>query len=749
MNPEKKKRGKSRSVLVTHSISNQKIKKNYYSQNSYSVLEFKLIRICKQRFELQEIKTIRRAFQYAIVFNKQPIKNPNQYTLHHLIDIIGILLNELALGSESVKALLLFHYQQNEYVTDVSESFGEQVAVIVDGLQRISREFHLERNIEHSENYIKLMLSHAGDVRAVLIKLAMRLYDMRNLDTFQGNLQTGIKRKVSKLYAPIAHRLGLYNIKTELEEKLMKYDNPVDYYDIAHKLAERKAERDAFIHQFIAPLKTLLKKRGYTFEIKGRPKSIYSIWRKMKKQDVTMDKVYDLFAIRIILNDRYKSIADEKNACWEVFSLVTDIYKPNSKRLRDWISAPKETGYESLHITVMGPKGKWVEVQIRTQRMDEIAEKGHAAHWKYKESKSGSSDFEQWLGRLRENLEKPFRQSDTMSPAKMELYSKEIFVFTPKGDLRKLKANSTVLDFAFEIHSDLGMQCTGAKVNNSFATLGYKLKNGDVVSIITSKKQKPNRQWLSYVVTSKARAKIKNFLKESEYQNLELGKDQLRRKLEIMGKEFETNTINDIVEHFKFNTHKALYQAIGTGEIDPTKIKEVFDHQPKQEEPEAAKADLFEEKELKTNNSECLVIDKNLDRINYDLAKCCNPLPGDHIFAFVTVNKGTKIHSFDCPNAKDMLSKYPYRVIPAKWKQHNDPKASFLATIEITGNDRKDIFENISKNLADINIRSVNINTNRDYFKGKLKVYVNSTSHLDNLIYRLEFINGIDKAVRV
>ncbi len=748
MSSENKTKRKNSTGIASYSISNQRGITGYYSQCSHTVLEYKLIRICKQRFELQEIKSIRKAFQFAVLFNKQPKAGRNQYTLHHLLDITGILINELALGSESVKSLLLFHYQQNEDANNINKVFGEQVAIIVDGLQRISREFHLERNIEHSENYIKLMLSHAGDVRAVLIKLAMRLYDMRNLDGFPVEMQTGIKRKVSKLYTPIAHRLGLYNIKTELEEKLMKYDNPVEYYDIAHTLAERKAERDAFIQQFIAPLK----KRGYSFEIKGRPKSIYSIWRKMKKQEVTIDKVYDLFAIRIILNGRYKSIAEEKNECWEVFSLITDIYKPNSKRLRDWISAPKETGYESLHITVMGPKGKWVEIQIRTRRMDEIAEKGHAAHWKYKESKSGSNDFEQWLGRLRENLEKPFRQSDTMSPAKIELYSKEIFVFTPKGDLRKLKANATVLDFAFEIHSDLGMQCTGAKVNDAFATLGYKLKNGDVVSIITSKKQKPNRQWLKYVVTSKARSKIKSFLKEAEYKNLELGKDQLRRKLQTLGKEFETNTVNDIVEYFNFNTHKALYQAVGTGEIDPTKIKEVFEQQQQKEEekePEADKTGLFEEKELKTNNKECLIIDKNLEKINYDLAKCCNPLPGDRIFAFVTVNKGTKIHSFNCPNAKDMLSKYPYRVIPAKWKQHNDPKASFIATIEITGNDRKDIFENISKNLADINIRSVNIDTKRDYFKGKLKVYVNSTSHLHDLIYRLEFINGIEKAVRV
>jgi len=589
----------------------------------------------------------------------------------------------------------------NHPLLDIKRLFDVEVADTIAGMVKMSEELNMDKVAKQTESYIKLLLTLGGSIRAILIKLVFRLYDMRHIANIEQQRQERIKKETAMLYAPIAHRLGLYSIKTELEELLMKYNETDMYRFIANKLNETKAKRNQYIRDFIAPIKKTLDEHGIACTVKGRPKSIHSIWRKMKAQNVPFEKVYDLFAIRIILTLDYENIKHEHTECWQVYSLITNFYQPNTNRLRDWISAPKGSGYESLHITVLGTEGRWVEVQIRTQRMDEIAEKGQAAHWKYKESSSGSkNNIDHWLQSIRDQLERPSADGLTTSnEEKAALYS-DIFVFTPDKDLKRVDMGATVLDFAFQIHSQVGASCTGARVNGKFANIGHPLQNGDTVEIITSKQQSPKRSWLNIVTSPRAKAKVRKLLKEAEYKYANIGREEVRHKMEQCDVAFTDENIKKVTLHFEFKTQTDLYHAVGSGELDSIKIKDVF--APPEEEKEESLEELLNNQSHKNTpdkaakKSDFLQIDQQLNQIDFELAKCCNPIPGDEIFAFVTVSKGTKIHKIDCPNALDLQRRHPYRVIKAGW---NSPKKrqKFTGSIAISGIDQKVALKKISK----------------------------------------------------
>jgi len=708
-----------------------------------------LLGFCKPFIKKDEVNKLRKAYEMALDFHRPNWEDTGEDFVYHSIGVAKIALKELNLGVTSVICSLLHNVvdENNIKFEDIRKEFGDDVAIIIEGYVKLS-EIKTEKISVHSDNFRKLYLSLVKDIRMILVKLAHRIHDMRNYDSLEESKREKFLQEVNHIYIPIAHRLGLYNIKTEIEELWMKHSQTVIYQNIVRKLKDSRVKQKVFIQDFINPINRELYKQGFTFEIKGRPKSIHSIWRKMKRQNLEFEEVYDLFAIRIIVDTSKK---DEKSVCWRIYSIVTDIYQPNPKRLRDWISTPKESGYESLHTTVFGPNGKWVEVQVRTRRMDEVAEKGLAAHWKYKEG-AAKKEQDEWMNRIRNVLENPDSSKKNTNYTKVELYSDNIFIFTPEGDLRKLPHGATVLDFAYNIHTSVGDMCSGARVNNRIVPIRHVLRNGDKVEVVTSKNQKPKLDWLNFVITNKAKSKIKRSIKEEKYQEAEIGKEILRRKLRNRKIQFNEAIVDKLIKQYKLESSIDLYYLIAIEKIDLSDIKKANIEAMEESKsiPEEAKKSV-DVKQAGTNDRDFMMIDDGIDNLDYDLAKCCKPISGDAVFGFVTVGKGITIHRINCPNARQMLSKYNYRVIDVKWRKTDENK-TYLTTIQVTGTDEVGILNNITSVISSdfkVNMVSLKVDTEKDgKFDGCFKLSVKDTRHLDGLIHRLLKIKGVKKAIR-
>lgn len=701
----------------------------------------------------EDQKQIRLAFNLVNELNSDLISESGQLSIFHLIDVARICVEEIGLGSSSIIAALLHQTVEKGQLSlkEIEKLFGTQISYIVDGFTKISSLDPKDPKTQ-AENFRQLLLTLSKDTRVILIKLADRLETMRSLGYLSKEQQLKRSWETFHLYAPLAHRLGLYRVKSEMEDLAMKYTNSEEYKSIIKKLKNTTAKRNKFIKEFIAPIEHELKAKGFDFEIKGRPKSTYSIFKKMQKQEVDFEEVYDLFAIRIILNSKPEN---EKSDCWQVYSIITDKYTPNPERLRDWISVPKSNGYESLQTTVVSPEGKWVEVQIRTTRMDEIAEKGLAAHWKYKGIRQ-EQGIDQWMAQVRDILESPEPSpEDFVEQFQMNLYTKEIYVFTPKGDLRKLPVNATVLDFAFDIHSNIGCQCVGAKINNRNVPIKHILQNGDVVEIITSKNQKPKKDWLNIVITSKAKTKIKQELRDDENKEINQGKEILFRRLKNWKIENSDETIRLILKHLKIKNPSELFIRVAQEKIDLTNLKSIIGQSEIKplaiiDEKTAEPDKKTETKPAKTGD-DYLVIDEKLVNLDYKLAKCCNPIYGDNVFGFVTISEGIKIHRTNCPNAPQLHSRWGYRIVKAKWKE-SKIAGSFQTTIKINGFDELGIVNRISEVISKdlkVNMRSISINSSQGLFEGRIQLFVTDNKHLEMLLYKLNKIKGVQKAVRL
>jgi len=710
----------------------------------------RLLRSLKKNVSSRDKAQIRKAFELAAEsHNDMRRKSGEPYVLHP-IEVARIVSEEMGLDSTSIVCALLHDVVEDTEITleEIEMTFNKEVAKIVDGLTKIAGIFDLNSSIQ-AENFRKLLLTLNDDIRVILIKLADRLHNMRTLDSLKREKQLKIASETMFLYAPLAHRMGLYTIKTELEDLSLKYTEPELYKEIAEKLQEKKRERTKFISDFIRPLKEELEKRGFNFDIYGRPKSIYSIYNKIKFKGVPFEEIYDLFAIRIIL----KSPPDkEKSDCWGVYSAITDIYHPNPDRLRDWLSNPKTNGYEALHTTVMSNPGKWVEIQIRSERMHEIAEKGFAAHWKYKEGSSDSA-LDEWLEKIRGLLGNADDNAlEVVNDFKHELFSDEIFVFTPKGDLKRLRKGATALDFAFDIHSKIGVKCIGAKVNTKLVPLSHVLRNGDQIEILTSNKQTPNEDWLNYVVTSKARSVIKQTLKEDKKEIAATGKDLLEKKLKTLKIEISEANLLLLMNHFKMVSPMEFYYNTATKKIDLSIINklEVIAGKIKLPKPNVHSNTLSNQsideavKNTLQKNAELLIMGESSDKIDYKFAPCCNPIPGDDVFGFLTINEGIKIHRTNCPNAVQLMSKYAYRIIKTRWtKQH---EIAFLTGIKLTGIDDVGLVNKITNIITgqmNLNMRSISFESIDGVFEGKIMVYVHDTEELEDLASRLTALDGI------
>lgn len=710
----------------------------------------RLLRKAKPILKDGDAKLIKKAFNTSMEAHRGMRRKSGEPYIFHPLEVAEICVAEIGLGTTSIIAALLHDVVEDTDYTlqDIERLFGKKVALIIDGLTKISGVFE-QGSSQQAENFRKMLLTLSEDVRVILIKLADRLHNMRTLESMPRNKQLKIANETIYLYAPLAHRLGLYSFKSELEDLYLKYSEPDVYKEIIEKISEAKDAQNKFIKSFTKPIKDRLNGLNIKYEIKGRPKSIYSIWKKMTKQDIPFEEVYDLFAIRIILDVKYR---EEKATCWQVYSLVTDFYQPNPDRLRDWISISKANGYESLHTTVMSHKGKWVEVQIRTRRMDEIAEKGYAAHWKYKNVTSQSeSGLELWITKVREILEQNDANAiEFVDDFKSNLYINEIFVFTPKGDLKTLPKGASALDFAFDIHSEIGAHCLGAKVNQKLVPLNFKLKNGDQVEILTSKKQKPNESWLNHVVSSKAKSKIKDALKEEKKLSIDEGREIIKRKLKQLKLNYDQASLNEITYYFNLKNVTDLFYLVGTGKIDHNLIKGFYKKQDeKQKEVKEAKALDDKLEKVKNKDSDLLLLGEDLDIVDYKFSKCCNPIAGDDVFGFVTVSDGIKIHRTTCPNAAELLSHYGYRIIKAKWASSR--KNSYETTLVLIGTDRLGLVSDVSNIISDelkVNMRSLSINTEGGIFEGEIKLYVEDTSHLDKLVKKLEKVKGVVKVSR-
>lgn len=712
-----------------------------------------LIRECKPLSSAEELKNIRLAFEMVNEACKSLPKKMGEYTVFHSLSIARIVAREIGMGGSSVISALIFEYIDEEEFSPVAirNKFGDKVAEISLGLHKISG-IKTEKTSSQAENLRSLILTLASDVRVILIRLAERLHLMRLLENLSDEEQIAIASETSYIYSPLAHRLGLYNMMSEMEDISMKYLEPEAFREISRKLKASQSKREVFIREFIGPVEKELKKQGITAEIKGRPKAISSIWKKMKKLKCEFEEIYDKFAIRIIIDTPLKN---EKAECWRVFSIITDFYTPNTERMRDWISVPRSNGYESLHATVVVPGGEWVEVQIRSRRMDEIAEKGLAAHWKYKGIK-GEKGVDDWLAKVRELLENPETDAvNLIDDFKLNLYSKEIFVFTPNGDLKKFPEGATVLDFAFEVHTAVGSSCVGAKVNGKNVPIRYPMKNGDKVEIIRSKTQKPKQDWINFVVTSKAKAKIKIALKEEKLKEAENGKEILKRRFKNWKLEFHDTYIRKLLQHYKYNDAIDLYYDIATEKLDLLEIKDIVTEP---EKPVEAKPVPIEEEALEklvkhsqAETDDYLLIDNRLSNVDYRLGKCCNPIFGDHIFGFVTIGTGITIHRLNCPNAKQLISKFGYRVVKARWRQ-TEGSRTFLATLRLTGVDDIGIVSNISDVISKdlkVNMRSISIDSNDGLFEGSLSVFVSDTAHLEALIKKISRVKGVMSVKRI
>lgn len=713
-----------------------------------------LISDCAKIIPEKDLPVIEKAMALAVDQIGDLTWENGELILLHSISVARISVVELGLSTDSLISSLLhnvFGKSGKPFIFDeVHNNFGIGVAEILDGILKINS-LNTENLALHSENFRRLMMALSGDVRVILIKIADQLQDMRNLDSLPADLQQRYSIDTWHLYAPLAHRLGLYKINSELLDLALKYLHSDDYNYIVEKLKETDIERANFVSVFVKPIEKKLQNRGFDFEMKARTKSIYSIWNKMKKQKVDFHEVYDLFAVRIILNSKPEN---EKADCWQAFSVVTEEYLSNPDRLRDWITFPKSNGYESLHTTVLGPGNRWVEVQIRTRRMDDVAENGLAAHWRYKGGKDGGKELDDWLKNIREILENPqLNPVDFIDDFKVNIYEDEIFVFTPKGDLKKLRAGATLLDFAYEIHSKVGDHCVGGKVNGKLVTLKYHLKNGDQITVETSNNQKPKLDWLDFVVTTKAKTRIKASLNEEQKREAENGKEILRRKFKNWKIELSDQVIRDLLKHYKLKLAADLYFNISIGKIDPLEIKDVIVGQRKETQQERL-SDILSPTEVKELafdvGDDYLVIDNNLKNVNYKLAVCCNPIFGDDIFGFVTIKEGIKIHRINCPNAKQMIERYPYRLIKAKWRD-TGKRSSFQATVHISGSDRLNIVTDISHIISKevgVQMRSINFNSENKSFDGTLRVFVNDLEHLEFLMQKLKNIKGVHSVSR-
>ncbi len=712
---------------------------NLEQENKVIVKAYRsLLKSIRRSVDKNDRILIRQAFKLSLEAHKNMRRKSGEPYILHPLAVAQICAEEIGLGVTSVICALLHDTVEDTDITLdlIRLKFGDKVAVIIDGLTKISGVFDQPDRSIQAENFKKMLLTLGDDVRVILIKLADRLHNMRTLDSMSPKSQLKIASETAYVYAPLAHRLGLYALKSELEDLSTKYLQAENYKYVKTRLNETKVQRNKYIRNFIEPISEDLEKEGFDFEIKGRPKSIHSILNKMKIQNVSFDEVYDLFAIRIIVNAAEDV---EKSDCWKVYSIVTDHYTPNPDRLRDWVSTPKANGYESLHTTVMGPKGRWVEVQIRTKRMDEIAEKGFAAHWKYKDNgQIDDNGLEGWLSRVREILESPDANAmDFLDDFKLALYSDEIFVFTPKGDLKKLPAGATVLDFAFDIHTDLGNKCIGAKLNNKLVPLNHQLNNGDQVEIISSGKQKPNEEWLDFVITAKAKSKIREYFKQIRLKASAMGKEILERKFKNAKVPFNSDALHTLMKHFKLKTVAELYYQVANELIDRTKIdiEEILNSE-KNKAPE-----LHQTQKLKPNATlpnDAVVLSENEANMEYAFSKCCNPIPGDEIFGFVTVGEGVKIHRTSCTNALALMSNYGYRIIKAKWANaQNTVQKAFLSSIKVSGIDSVGIVsiitDIISKQLQ-VNMRSISINSHEGMFEGNIVLEVYDTLQLENIM---------------
>jgi guanosine-3',5'-bis(diphosphate) 3'-pyrophosphohydrolase len=697
-----------------------------------------------------DVKMIREAIAMSLRKAQNLRRISGTPALLHSLEIARVVVEEVGLGRTSLICSLLYDVLRNEEITieEIRDQFDDHVVLIMEGLAKVSDLYHRNPAIR-SENFRKLLLTFAQDVRVILIIIADRLRTMRTLDRYDNNSQVNISSEISYLYAPMAHRLGLYNIKSEMEDLVMKYTNRDMYKFIARKLNETKRTRDKYIREFIAPLQKELGEEGLDFDIKGRTKTINSIFNKMRNQNVDFEQVYDLFAIRIIID---ADIKREKADCWKAYSIVTDKYQPNPSRLRDWLSVPKSNGYESLHTTVLGPNHKWIEVQIRTRRMDEIAEKGLAAHWRYKGIKS-EKGLDQWLTNVREILENPeVNAVDFIDDFKLNLYDEEVFVFTPKGDLRRLPKGATILDFAFDIHSEIGKKCLGARVNLKNVSIKYELQNGDQVEIQTGSNQKPKQDWLNIVSTSRARTKLKQALRDIEYKAAEIGREMLTRRLKNWKLELNDQLIGQLVKHFKYKSVHDFFRDIAEDKLDVVTIKEFIakDREKVKESAEGQLAGRSAENFRKPAEvdehmgHDILLIDKNLSNVNFQLAKCCNPIFGDDIFGFVAVSGGIRIHRINCPNAPDMRQKYGYRIVPAQWT--GEAGGSYQASLKVTGGDDIGIVTNISQVVSKdmgLKMRSINVDSHDGVFEGTLSVFVDNKQLLNTLMKKIRNIRGV------
>jgi GTP diphosphokinase / guanosine-3',5'-bis(diphosphate) 3'-diphosphatase len=710
-----------------------------------------LLRGLKSRIKPGDRKIIRQAFEMAVDAHKTMRRKSGEPYILHPLAVARICVEEIGLGVRSSICSLLHDTVEDTDVTleDLQREFGTEIAKIVDGLTKISTVVDVNAS-QQAENFRKILLTLTDDPRVIIIKLADRLHNMRTLDSMKTEKQLKISSETVYVYAPLAHRMGLYNIKTEMEDLAMKYLEPETYKEIARKLAETKKERSRFINEFIKPLKEKLEAANLNFEIHGRPKSIHSIWNKMKKKGVAFEEVYDLFAIRIILNSPPER---EKEDCWKVYSMITDEYTPSPERLRDWLSNPKSNGYEALHTTVMGPNGKWVEVQIRTMRMNEIAEKGLAAHWKYKEGAGDESRFDKWFGQIREVLGSQDTDSvDFLQDFKMSFLAEEIYIYTPKGDVKMLPVGATALDFAFGVHSEVGSKCIGAKVNHKLVPISHKLRSGDQVEIITSNKQKPSEDWLNFVVTAKARTKIKDALKEAKRGVAEEGKYTLQRKLEGIGVAMNQHNIDEVVNFYKLPSPLELYYQIAIKNIDLKELKEFKITGDRIDIPKPAR--IIEIKPeytpaLPRKDAELIIFGESSDKIVYNLANCCKPIPGDDVFGFVTTGKGLTIHRTNCPNAAKLLANYGHRIVKTKWAKNKE--ISFLTGLKIIGLDDVGVVNKITSLISGelrINIAAITIEAREGLFEGTIKLFVHDKEELEELVQNLKKLQGIQSVDR-
>lgn len=715
----------------------------------------RLLRKAKPVLKEGDARRVKRAFQLALDAHKDMRRKSGEPFIFHPLTVAEICVEEIGLGTTSIISALIHDVVEDSDIEleEIEKLFGKKVARIVDGLTKIRGAFEYGSSAQ-AENFRKMLFTLSEDVRVILIKLADRLHNMRTLDSMPRNKQLKIANETIYLYAPLAHRLGLNAIKTELEDLYLRFTDRTVYDEIVTKIDESKASRNKFIKQFVQPIKEELDKLKISYEIKGRPKSVFSIFNKMRRQNIPYEEVYDLFAIRIILDT---PLEQEKSYCWQVYSIVTDYYTPNPDRLRDWISTPKANGYESLHTTVMAKNGQWVEVQVRTLRMDEIAEKGYAAHWKYKDQSTAhhESNLEKWLVRVRELLERQdLTALEFVDDFRGNLFNEEIFVFTPRGELKTLPKGATALDFAFEIHTDIGAKCIGAKVNQKLVSINHVLKNGDQIEILTSAKQKPTEDWLRFVVSPKAKSKIKDVLKEDKKSVAETGKETLLRKMKQLDLDPNSSVYEQMMAFFRVNSKFDLHYKFGTGTLSLNDLKTFKEHKPsspiKTRPQTPADAGLVEQ-ELKKreSGSDTLLIGDDMDLVEYKLAKCCTPIPGDEVFGFVTVNEGIKIHRTNCPNATELFANHGHRVIKAKWTSQQ--QVAFLTGLKIVGTDRVGLINDVSKIISEelkVNMSSIAFNTDDGIFRGEIMLYVNDTRHLEMLIGKLEKVEGVVSVAR-